>query len=32
MALAIRFEGLLLEETIQDYAELACLGWVSRAL
>ena len=31
MALAIRFEGLLREETIQDYAELARLGRVTRA-
>jgi len=31
MALAIRFEGLLREETIQDYAELAHLGRVTRA-
>jgi hypothetical protein len=31
MALAIRFEELLREETIQDYAELARLGRVTRA-
>jgi hypothetical protein len=31
MALAIRFEGLLREQTIQDYAELARLGRVTRA-
>jgi hypothetical protein len=31
MALAIRFEGLLREETIQDYAELARLGRVTGA-
>ena len=31
MALAIRFEGLLREERIQDYAELAHLGRVTRA-
>ena len=31
MALAIRFERLLTEETIQDYAELARLGQVTRA-
>ena len=31
MALAIRFEGLVLEETVQDYAELAQLGGVTRA-
>jgi hypothetical protein len=31
MALAIRFEGLLREETIRDYAELARLGRVTRA-
>ena len=31
MALAIRFEGLLREETIQDYAEMARLGRVTRA-
>jgi hypothetical protein len=31
MALAIRFEGLLRDETIQDYAELARLGQVTRA-
>ena len=31
MALAIRFEGLLHEETIRDYAELARLGRVTRA-
>jgi hypothetical protein len=31
MALAIRFEGLLREETIRDYAELARLGHVTRA-
>ena len=31
LALAIRFEGLLREETMQDYAELARLGRVSRA-
>jgi hypothetical protein len=31
MALAIRFEGLLREETMRDYAELARLGRVTRA-
>ena len=31
MALAIRFEGLVRDETIQDYAELARLGGVTRA-
>ena len=31
MALAIRFEGMLRNETIQDYAELARLGGVTRA-
>jgi hypothetical protein len=31
LALAIRFEGLLREETIRDYAELARLGRVTRA-
>jgi hypothetical protein len=31
MALAIRFDGLLREETIRDYAELARLGRVTRA-
>jgi hypothetical protein len=31
MALAIRFEGLLQEEAIQDHAELARLGQVTRA-
>jgi hypothetical protein len=31
MALAIRFEGMLRDETIQDYAELARLGRVTRA-
>jgi hypothetical protein len=31
MALAIRFEGLLREEKIEDYAELARLGQVTRA-
>ena len=31
MALAIRFEGMLRDETIADYAELACLGGVTRA-
>jgi hypothetical protein len=31
MALAIRFEGLLREETIRDYAELARLGRVTRS-
>ena len=30
LALAIRFEGLLREETIRDYAELARLGRVTR--
>jgi hypothetical protein len=30
MALAIRFEGLLRNETIRDYAELARLGRVTR--
>lgn len=31
MALAIRFEGLVRAKTIQDYAELARLGGVTRA-
>jgi hypothetical protein len=31
MALAIRFDGLLREEKIRDYAELARLGRVTRA-
>jgi hypothetical protein len=31
MALAIRFEGLVRNETIRDYAELARLGKVTRA-
>jgi hypothetical protein len=31
MALAIRFEALLRDETIRDYAELARLGRVTRA-
>jgi len=31
MALAIRFGGLLQDETIRDYAELARLGCVTRA-
>ena len=31
MALAIRFEGLVRDGTIQDYAELARLGGVTRA-
>jgi hypothetical protein len=31
MALAIRFEGLLREKAIRDYAELARLGHVTRA-
>jgi hypothetical protein len=31
MALAIRFEGLLREESFRDYAELARLGSVTRA-
>jgi len=31
LALAIRLEGLLREETIRDYAELARLGGVTRA-
>jgi hypothetical protein len=31
LALAIRWEGLLREETIRDYAELARLGGVTRA-
>jgi hypothetical protein len=31
MALAIRFEGMLRNRTIQDYAELARLGHVTRA-
>ena len=30
MALAIRFEELLREERLRDYAELACLGSVTR--
>jgi hypothetical protein len=31
MALAIRFEGLVREETVRDYAELARRGQVTRA-
>jgi hypothetical protein len=31
MALAIRFQGLLRDKTIRDYAELASLGQVTRA-
>ena len=31
MALAIRFEGLIREEAVQNYAELAYLGGVTRA-
>jgi hypothetical protein len=31
MALAIRFEGLLRDKTIQDYADLARRGGVTRA-
>ena len=31
MALAIRFEGLVRDETVQNYAELAQLGRVTRA-
>jgi hypothetical protein len=31
LALAIRFEGLLRDRTIRDYADLARLGGVSRA-
>ena len=31
MALAIRFEGLVREETVRDYAELAQRGHVTRA-
>jgi hypothetical protein len=31
MALAIRFEGLVRDEIVQDYAELAQLGHVTRA-
>src|SRR5580692_9849909 len=31
MALALRFDGLLREKTIRDYAELARLGRVTRA-
>jgi hypothetical protein len=31
LALAVRFEGLLREGTVRDYAELARLGGVSRA-
>jgi hypothetical protein len=31
LALAIRFEGLLKQQTIRDYAELARLGRVTRA-
>ena len=30
MALAIRFEGLVRQEMLRDYAELACLGSVTR--
>ena len=31
MALAIRFEGLVREETVHDYAELARRGHITRA-
>jgi len=31
MALAIRFEGLITRGEVRDYAELSCLGHVSRA-
>jgi hypothetical protein len=31
MALAIRFDGLLREDKVRDYAELARLGHVTRA-
>ena len=31
LALAVRFEGLLQEGTVRDYADLARLGGVSRA-
>jgi hypothetical protein len=31
LALAVRFEGLLRDGTVRDYAELARLGGVSRA-
>ena len=31
MALAIRFEGLVRDETVQNYAELAQLGRITRA-
>jgi hypothetical protein len=31
MALAIRFEGLVRDKTVQDYAQLAQLGRVTRA-
>ena len=31
MALAIRFEGLVREETVRDYAELARRGHITRA-
>lgn len=31
MALAIRFEGLIRDGVVADYAELACLGHVTRA-
>ena len=31
MALAVRFEGLLQEGTVKDYADLARLGGVTRA-
>ncbi len=31
MALAIRFEGLVGDQTFRNYAELARLGWVTRA-
>jgi hypothetical protein len=31
MALAIRFDGLLRSDEFRDYAELACLGRVTRA-
>lgn len=31
LALAIRLEGLIREQTIRDYAAVARLGWVTRA-
>jgi hypothetical protein len=31
MALAIKFDGLIREGVVRDYADLARLGWVTRA-